>query len=409
MKKIRLFVLTILMVFTMGGPSAMASDRIDASAAIMVDASTGQVIYQQNANKKLPVASISKLLTVLVIEDEIQQKQLSWNTQVKITPEVAAISNDPAYSSIGLKEGQSYSVRMLVNAMLVKSADGAAAALASATGDGTDEFNLKLTNKANKLGIHDITIVNAIGLTNGDLKDLKIADIPSTAENSMSARDVAIISQYLVKHYPELLQITAEKQAKYQISKGNVKTEQNLNKMLPGSKYTVKGVKIDGLKTGTSDAAGASFASTGTYHGHRIITVVLHANGANKDNRFVATQQLYKILKNEEHLQPIKIPASATTRKVSNGAERTMNITPHQVTIWTPYDTETNYTIGTQYNKSLMNKKGYFEAPIWKGKQVGQLRISSKQIQTLNDEPLTYPLYNSKDIQRGNLWQRLWH
>lgn len=407
MKKLRLFVVTLITVLLMESPAAMASSRIDASAALMVDAATGQVIYEQNPNKKLPVASITKLLTVLVIEDEIQQKQLSWDTQVKITPEVAAISNDPAYSAIGLKEGQSYSVRMLINAMLVSSGDGAAAALASATGDGTDEFNLKMTNKANKLGIHDITIVNATGLSNGDMKDLKLADLPTTAENSMSARDVAIISQYLVEKYPELLQITAQKQTKY--VKSRVKTGDNLNKMLPGSKYAVKGVKIDGLKTGTSDAAGACFVSTGTYHHHRIITVVLHANGKDKDNRFVATQELYKILKNEEHLQTIKVPASATTKKVSNGAERTMTLTPHKVAFWNPYDTKIDYTIGTQYKKSLMNKNGHFEAPIWKGKQVGQLRIASDQLKTLNDEPLTYPLYNSHDVQRGNFWQRLWH
>lgn len=409
MKKIKLFVVTLLTVLLLGGPSATASSRIDAAAAMMVDAETGQVIYEQNANKKLPVASITKLLTMLVIEDEIQQKQLSWNSQVKITPEVAAISNDPAYSAIGLKEGQSYSVRMLINAMLVSSGDGAAAALASATGDGTDEFNLKMVNKANKLGIHDITIVNAVGLNNGDMKDLKLADLPTTAANTMSARDVAIISQYLVKNYPEILQITAQKQTKYQLAKGQVKTGENLNKMLPGGKYTVKGVKIDGLKTGTSDEAGACFVSTGTYHHHRIITVVLHANGKDKDKRFVATQELYNILKNEEHLQTIKVPASATTKKVSNGAERTMNLRPHEVAFWNPYDTKIDYTIGTQYRKSLMNKNGHFEAPIWKGKQVGQLRIASDQIKTLNDEPLTYPLYNSHDIQRGNFWQRLWH
>lgn len=134
MKKFTLFILSLLTALMFGIQSVLASGRIDASAAIMADASTGQIIYEQNPNKAMPIASITKLLTVLVIEDEIQQKQLSWDTQVKITPEIAAISNDHAYSTIGLKAGQSYSVRTLINAALVKSADGATVALATATG-----------------------------------------------------------------------------------------------------------------------------------------------------------------------------------------------------------------------------------------------------------------------------------
>ena len=103
MKKLTVFILSLFMMLMVGSQSVLANNRIDASAAIMADASTGQIIYKQNVDKALPVASITKLLTILVIEDEIQQKQLSWDTQVKITPEIAAISNDAAYSSIGLK------------------------------------------------------------------------------------------------------------------------------------------------------------------------------------------------------------------------------------------------------------------------------------------------------------------
>lgn len=120
-----------------------------------------------------------------------------------------------------------------------------------------------MMQKAKKIGMTDTTIVNSVGLNNGDMKSFKLADLPTTAENTMSARDVAILSQYLVKKHPELLQITAQKEVKFQITKDQVKTEQSLNKMLPGSKYEVKGVKIDGLKTGTSDGAGLALLVQG--------------------------------------------------------------------------------------------------------------------------------------------------
>lgn len=88
---------------------------------------------------------------------------------------------------------------------------------------------------------------------------------------------------------------------------------------------------------------------------------------------------------------------------MANGAEKTMKLGPQQVTIWSPYDTKTDYTIGTQYKNSQL------EAPIWKGEHVGNLRITSDQLETLTGEPLTYSLYSVNDVRRGNFWQRLWH
>lgn len=89
--------------------------------------------------------------------------------------------------------------------------------------------------------------------------------------------------------------------------------------MLPGCQYTVPGVRINGLKTGTSDNAGACFVSTGTYKRHQIITVVLHADGDSKDNRFVQTQNLYKMLKNDYHLQNIKLPNDVINADIKHG------------------------------------------------------------------------------------------
>lgn len=238
------FLVTLLMIPLLLGiivAPAHAAPLIDASAAVMVDASTGQVIYEQNAQQKLPIASISKLLTAIVIEDEVHSNQITGNTKVKIDSGTAAISNDPNYSAIGLQEGQSYTVRELLNAALVKSADGATMALSAAAGDSMDEFNMKLQQKAQDIGLKNYTIVNPVGLNNGDLKSLASKQYSAKAENAMTATDVAIMTRYLVDHYPQLLQVTAQKQATFFIAKGKAKTEKNLNEMLPGGKYTVPG------------------------------------------------------------------------------------------------------------------------------------------------------------------------
>lgn len=406
------FLVTLLMIPLLLGiivAPAHAAPLIDASAAVMVDASTGQVIYEQNAQQKLPIASISKLLTAIVIEDEVHSNQITGNTKVKINSGTAAISNDPNYSAIGLQEGQSYTVRELLNATLVKSADGATMALSAAAGDSMDEFNMKLQQKAQDIGLKNYTIVNPVGLNNGDLKSLASKQYSAKAENAMTATDVAIMTRYLVDHYPQLLQVTAQKQATFFIAKGKAKTEKNLNEMLPGGKYTVPGVTIDGLKTGTSDTAGACFVSTGNYQGHRIITVVLHANGKNKDNRFVQTQRLYQMLKQNYHLQTITLPKNIREQPLDNGQSRQVTLSPRQITVWSAGSDVHKYTMAVKLNKCYLNKKGQLQAPISRNRTMGELDLSGNQLKTLDGRPLTYRLFSTANVPQGNFWQRLWH
>ena len=406
------FLVTLLMIPLLLGiivAPAHAAPLIDASAAVMVDASTGQVIYEQNAQQKLPIASISKLLTAIVIEDEVHSNQITGNTKVKIDSGTAAISNDPNYSAIGLQEGQSYTVRELLNAALVKSADGATMALSAAAGDSMDEFNMKLQQKAQDIGLKNYTIVNPVGLNNGDLKSLASKQYSAKAENAMTATDVAIMTRYLVDHYPQLLQVTAQKQATFFIAKGKAKTEKNLNEMLPGGKYTVPGVTIDGLKTGTSDTAGACFVSTGNYQGHRIITVVLHANGKNKDNRFVQTQRLYQMLKQNYHLQTITLPKNIREQPLDNGQSRQVTLSPRQITVWSAGSDVHKYTMAVKLNKCYLNKKGQVQAPISRNRTMGELDLSGNQLKTLDGRPLTYRLFSTANVPQGNFWQRLWH
>lgn len=403
-KQLAVFMMMIPLILSLA-TSAGASGRIDASAAMMVDASTGQVLYAQNVNKKLPVASISKLLTVAVIHDELKQNAIMANTKVKVSSDIAAIANDPNYSAIGVQQGASYTVKELLNAAMVKSADGATLALASADGSSMEEFNLRMAQKAKEIGLKNYTIVNPVGLTNGDLKDLKLPQYSDKAENAMTARDVAILSRYLIRTYPQLLQVTAQKQANFFITKNKIVQATNLNKMLPGDQYAVKGVKIDGLKTGTSDAAGASFVSTGTYRGHRIITVVLHANGKNKDARFTATQELYDKLK-QMPTSEITLPQRLHTQRVENGHQRTVSVQPRKISVWGD-KVGNNYNLAVKLNRHSKNNKVL--APVRNNERIGELELSSPEIQTVDHEPLSYTLYSSEQVPVGNFWQRLWH
>lgn len=334
------------------------ANQLDAAAALAIDAKTGQILYSQNINQKLPIASISKLLTVMVIEDEISQHQLSWNTKVKINQKVAAIADDPEYSNVSLTQGQSYTVSDLVKAALIKSADGATVALAGALGDSTAQFNQKLQKKARQIGIKDATIVNSVGLTNSQLKDLAVKNIDDNAEN----------------------------------------------KMLTDSQYQTSGVTIDGLKTGTSDAAGACLVSTATFQNRRIVTVVLHANGDSTDARFTATQKLYQLIANSS-LTPQKtaLPKSFYQRSVVKFLffKHQIKLRPRSITIWENASDANQSSRLTIYDHltAKTNRSGQLKAPIKKGQSLGYSYVKVKGVQFINNHGLRLPLISQTTVQ----------
>lgn len=395
---------TILSVITVVTATGSASNQVvNAKAALIADASTGQIIYAQNANQRLPIASVSKLLTACVIEDEISHHQLKWNDKVTINKQLAAISNDKSYSAVGLQQGEPYTVQELFNAMLIKSADGAALALATAHGQTMAEFNHKMRVKAHQIGLTNYLIVNPVGLDNEDVKSFQLAQFGKRAQNAMTARDVARLSQYLLVHYPHIVQTTS--QTKFQITiKGKQKTYNNMNKMLAGQPMAMADIPIDGLKTGTSNEAGACFASSGQYQGHRIVTVVLNANGGG-DARFKATQQLYRYLQGHYRLQNLQMKSEDQRVRVYNGRQRYAKVTIAPLQVWTNKHS-INYRSTRHLQASLAKKKGV-KAPLKKGQQVGTVRFSSPSLKYLDANYLSTPLYAKQADPVGNFWQRL--
>ncbi|MCT3441576.1 D-alanyl-D-alanine carboxypeptidase, partial [Limosilactobacillus fermentum] len=142
---------------------------VDARAAITIDAETGQVLYEKNATKRYPIASVIKILTLAVIEQDIEQGKLKWDQKIKISKEVAKVANDWRFSNVQLNEGESYTVKSLVESMMIVSADGSAEALALASAGSTAAFNQKMQAVAKEAGVTDAKIYNMIGLANGDL------------------------------------------------------------------------------------------------------------------------------------------------------------------------------------------------------------------------------------------------
>lgn len=274
------------------GQNVGTSQDVAAKAAIAMDTKTGQILYQKNAQKRYPVASTIKILTLAVIEKDIQAHKLSWDQKVTISHPVAVMANDWRFSNVPLNEGESYTIKSLVDSMMLVSADGSAEALALADAGSVAKFNAKMQQVAKEAGVTDAKIYNMIGLSNGDLGTLRLKNVSKNAENQISAVDLAKIASWLLNHYPDVVNITKTAQEDFPVSDSQTYHMQNINLMIKGAALDRADGEIDGLKTGTTDSAGNCFVSTGTFNNRRLVTVVLNVPG-DFNNQFQQTNNLY--------------------------------------------------------------------------------------------------------------------
>lgn len=386
-KLIAAFLIAVLTinVVCMGMISSAKADtaglNLNARAAYAIDAETGQVLYQKNAKKTYPIASLTKVLTLAVIEQDVKNHHLSWNQKVKITPAVAKVANDWHFSNVPLNAGESYTVRQLTESMMIVSADGSAEALALADAGSTAAFNKKMQAVAKKAGVTDAKIYNMIGLANGDLGKNKVKGAKDTAENLFSAKDMALISKYLIDNYPDSLKITKTKMANFKVSANQGYQMININALLPQNGFAPKNGTIDGLKTGNTDTAGKCIISTGMFAGRRVIVVALHTKGdwnaQSKDS-----QKFYEKL--TDLYQPVEV---TSTKQLAKGVQRVhvvhakkkhntgLELTKPMV-VWLPKGTTTKQTEPdvtiSQSDRSMTHQ---LKAPVKKGERVGHISL----------------------------------
>ena len=379
-----------------------AAFQMDARAAYAIDAESGQVLYQKNATKRYPIASVIKILTLGVILQDIRNHHLKWDQKIKITPAVAKMADDWHFSNVPLMNGEEYTVRQLVDSMMLVSADGSTEALALADAGSTEAFNKKMMAFAKKAGVTDIKIYNMIGLPNGDLGKHKLKGVDKDAENLLSAKDVALISKYLVENYPETLDITKQKFANFDVTKDQQYLMTNVNALLPQNGFAPKDGEIDGLKTGNTDRAGKCIVSTGTFAGRRIILVALHTKGEWNDQSKMQQDFYNKLI---DEYQPVEIKkvndlsAKLTSVKVKNGKNKNKaNIKlTKKTTVWLPKN------IKLQATKPTLRVQGddqkQLTAPIKKNQQVGSIELHIPGLPDFN-----IPVSTSQSVAKKSMF-----
>lgn len=404
-------------LFSAQGKAYAASNEpdIDASAAILVEADTGQILYEKNADAVLGIASMTKMMTEYLVLESIKAGRLKWTDEVPISKYSSVISQDRGLSNVPLLEGDQYTVKDLYEAMAIYSANGATIALAEKLGNGSEANFIKLMNdEGKKLGLESYKFVNATGLSNSLLKGMHPKGTKPTDENVMSARATAKLASHLIKDHPEALEIS--KIPKKVFGKGtHSQTEMaNWNWMLPGLTFEYKGV--DGLKTGHTDFAGYCFTGTAVKNGVRYITVIMSGKKDGKPEmnaRFTQTAKLLDYGFDNFEMKEV-IPANSTikghkTLAVAKGKEDSVAIkTSKPLKVLLKKGEEDKYQVKFDVDSKLVDKNGHLMAPFKKGQIVGKAALVAKDDTTADNlygtdqKAVQVPVVTTKGVDKAN-------
>ena len=248
-------------------PAALTAAQPDLTlncrAVCLIDQDTGTVLYEKNADQQMPIASITKVMTLLLTFEAVHDGRLTMDTPVPVSEHAYHMGG----SQIWLEPGEQFTLDEMIKAICVSSANDAAVAVAELVGGSEPAFVERMNARAAELGMEHTTFHNACGLdTEGHLS---------------TARDVAVMSCQILNTCPEVLHYTG---IWTDTLRGGATQLVNTNKML--RRYN----GITGLKTGTTGGAGVCISASATRDGLNLIAVVLGAPSS-KD-RFEAAATL---------------------------------------------------------------------------------------------------------------------
>lgn len=223
----------------------------NAKSAIIMEASTGEILFEKNSYEKLPPASMTKIMTMLLIMENIENGNLSWDDEVTASENASSMGG----SQIFLEAGEVMSVKDMVKGIAIASGNDAAVAMAEKIAGTEEEFVKLMNNKARELGLENTNFKNVTGLE---------------AENHYSsAHDMAVMARELIKH-EKILEFTGTYEDYLRENTDKKFWLVNTNKLV----RFYQGV--DGLKTGYTGEAGYCLTSTMKRGNMRIITVVMN-------------------------------------------------------------------------------------------------------------------------------------
>lgn len=237
-----------------------------ASAAVVLNRDTGQLVGTKNSTQPLAIASISKLMTgYLTLE------KLAMTDMIKPSANTVKIGEEPELAAVPLDAATTYRTDDLLNAALQLSANDAAIALGDEISGSQLRFTKLMAATTKQWNIKTAKWYNAAGIRNDEMEDDKV-NAPNSAENMMSAIDVAKMSEQILKHQPKIIAILSQTTNTFN------GTTQASNFSLMNNYFSQTKYQVTGGKLGVSVKSGVSFVGFFTYKKHHYVTAVLHAD-----------------------------------------------------------------------------------------------------------------------------------
>ncbi|WP_428846279.1 D-alanyl-D-alanine carboxypeptidase family protein [Metallumcola ferriviriculae] len=356
--------LLVLLVFT--GTASAADLSPDVRSAILVDAASGKILYQENIDTPMPPASMTKMMTEYLVLEAIKDKTITWD-DIVTTSDYGFFLGRYGGSRVFLNEKERRTVRELYEAMAIYSANDATAMLAEHIASTETAFVELMNEKGQELGMKDSNFITSTGLPRNILSDY--APPISLGEQVMSARDAAILARELINTFPEALKIASTPKAVFRQGEDDQVEMINWNWMLPGLWYELEGV--DGLKTGYTEAAGNCFTGTAKRGNIRLISVVMGAKS--KEHRFKATKELL-----EYGFEAFTVEKIAKKGDTIKGYEKTKVLKGKKLEV--PVEVAEDISLMVKRDSKIEKVVSLttVEAPVKKGQVIGSVAFDSE-------------------------------
>lgn len=364
------FLLSFFALFLLTIAPAMAQTaplETLAREAIIVDAETGQVLFEKAADERMPTSSMSKTMTVYMIFEALKNGKLTLDQQLPVSEKAWRMQGSKMFVDLN----SMIKVEDLIRGVIIQSGNDATIVLAEGLAGSEGEFAIAMNRKAKELGMNNSNFVNASGWPDPN--------------HYSTARDLAILALALIRDYPDYYKYYSEIDFTY----NNIK-QGNRNPLL------YQNIGADGIKTGHAEEAGYGLMGSAVRGGRRVIMVV---NGLSSMNERAqeSTRLMEWALANFENVTLFQEGVTLASAPVVMGMEKSVPLLVEKsLKITLPRMSSTDI-------KRQAVFKGPLEAPVQAGQEVGVVRVSAPGMQ-----PIEVPLLAGKNVSRLGFFPGLW-
>ncbi|ADU51163.1 Serine-type D-Ala-D-Ala carboxypeptidase [Thermaerobacter marianensis DSM 12885] len=359
-----------------GGAAGQGNLNIQARSAVLVDATTGQELYAQNADELIPPASLAKIMTLDLVFHALEEGRLALDQQVPVSEAAWRLSVQAGLggpSAMFLEVGERVRIEDLIRGVAVASGNDASTVLAEAVAGSEEAFVRLMNQHAAEIGMKNSVFSNSHGLPGG--------------QQHVTARDMARLALHVLEAHPDILRYTSLKYFEWK----DFAPQPNYNRLI------FRDPRVDGLKTGHLSEAGYHLVATARDGDRRLVSVVLGA--ASDALRVGESQRLLDY--GFQQFTNTRVAFGENGRQgvsVYKGARSQVTVEPATAPVVTVPKTDAGEV------RTRVEMQEPLVAPLEKGQRVGTLTIEDAQGRVLR----TVPLVTAQAVPRGGFFRVLW-